>query len=785
MDQNSTNGAGADKRNWRERLGVGTRELPKISDSFRAEPPVQAPQAGGAKPAPRAPQPVTKPAPMAPRTSAKAQAAPAAVAPAPAPRLIDNKAQDVLAEKLRAQRAAAEKLAEQRVQAARERAEAKIAAVPPPAAEPKTAAPTKSAQRPVAAPLAPDGVSRPKFSFAEDDAIARKEPRAETPVPPRPALVTPPPMPPPRPVLGGERAQPPFLRPSQQAPAGRQMPPYRPIDPATGYAPPSRYAPPPQRTDAAAYRPPVRRPPAIDPYARHGDSRPYPPDAYDDDPRAGPRLGRQPVPRGRHRPPEPEGEFDDVFEEAPAPSRQRASARDYQNAYRETEGAYEDDNRRSSGPWLLLLALLIAAAIAAGVIWYYNTKMKTGAATAPSATSGETLPVVVAPSEPAKTPPEAPPETQSQAPAAVKKKQIYDRIVGDQEVPGDQVLPTEEIPVQPAASAEPPADDAPAPSQIPTPDAPAAAVPADNGQAAPVTDETAPLPLPPPPGNDQQGSLDKSAMEKIAAAAAQPELGSTAPPPTPAAVTATATDALPLPPPETASDGAALASDTQDGPVKGAPEETTANAEPIAPVKPVKKKETAKAVKKKTAPPPEPDDLGAEPVVLVPPSQPVPPSQGSQTAAIDQAQQQGAAAEPVKKKKTLLDLFSNSDDNAGAAPSPATQPEQTQTASLQPAPAPAPESAPAPAASPAGGGYVVQLSSFGSRAEAETEYGRLSSLYPTVVGGLRQRVAEAKAGGGTRYQLGLGPVKTRADATRVCSALFQAGERDCIVRSQQ
>ena len=79
---------------------------------------------------------------------------------------------------------------------------------------------------------------------------------------------------------------------------------------------------------------------------------------------------------------------------------------------------------------------------------------------------------------------------------------------------------------------------------------------------------------------------------------------------------------------------------------------------------------------------------------------------------------------------------------------------------------------------------MVQLSSFSSQSEAQTEYGRLSSLYPTVVGGLPQRVAEAKAGGSTRYQLGLGPVKTRADATRVCSALFQAGERDCIVRSQ-
>ena len=69
MDQDSSNGAGPDKRNWRERLGIGAKELPKLSDEFRDEPqiasPTPPPAAGTAKPAPRAP--VTRPAPMAPR----------------------------------------------------------------------------------------------------------------------------------------------------------------------------------------------------------------------------------------------------------------------------------------------------------------------------------------------------------------------------------------------------------------------------------------------------------------------------------------------------------------------------------------------------------------------------------------------------------------------------------------------------------------------------------------------------------------------------------------------
>ena len=37
MDQNSTNGPGPDKRNWRERLGIGAKEMPKLSDEFRDE----------------------------------------------------------------------------------------------------------------------------------------------------------------------------------------------------------------------------------------------------------------------------------------------------------------------------------------------------------------------------------------------------------------------------------------------------------------------------------------------------------------------------------------------------------------------------------------------------------------------------------------------------------------------------------------------------------------------------------------------------------------------------
>jgi cell division protein FtsN len=209
-------------------------------------------------------------------------------------------------------------------------------------------------------------------------------------------------------------------------------------------------------------------------------------------------------------------------------------------------------------------------------------------------------------------------------------------------------------------------------------------------------------------------------------------------------------------------------------------------------IKPVKKKEAAAKevaapAKKKAVAAAEEQDLGAEPVVLVPPAQPIaPPSQTETDIAsnVPISQQGGTEAAPAKKKKTIFDLFRGSDEATAPA-------EETQVAAVQPKtttaakPAPAPQEAPSPQqASTGGSGFVVQLASFRSQAEAQSEYGRLSSLYPTVVGGLPQRVAQSKVGGSTRYQLGLGPIKSRSEATRVCSALFQAGERDCIVRSQ-
>jgi cell division septation protein DedD len=761
MDQNSTNGSGPDKRNWRERLGIGAKEMPKLSDEFRDG----SESSDQARQPPAGAQPVARPAPMAPRAprAASASETPSAPPPRATPRSPDNAAQDALADKLRAQRAAAERLAEQRVQAARERAEGRTPPPEAPSAAPRAPSATRSPPPPppprsprASVPPPPAG-GRPKFSFAEEPPPGR----SAGDVPPRPGMSGSP-LSPPRTSLGGERGQPPFLRPSAPGAASRPQPPYRPVDPAASYGAPPRLQPPPGRPGygvdpgAPGYpapRGPQRRPPALESYPRQAE-RDFG-DAEQDEARQVPRLGRP----ARGRGPD---DFDEVFEDDGG-ARPRASARDYQSAYGEGEDAFAEDQRRSGGPWLLLLALLAAALVTGGVVWYYNAGMGNVAGTGTS--TGE-VPVVNAPADPAKVAPEAP-AGGAEEPAA-KRKQIYDRIVGDQEViGGGQMQPTEEIPVQPAAAQ--PLNEVPAAADtnpIPAPDAEIQGTGADG---LPSVDEPPPLPLPPA---DQQGSIGNSTTQQIAATAAPPGEGATAPPPLPEpeiTSTSSSSSAAPAPPPpETATDGAALVSADPPAPAE------VAEVEPPPPPK----KKPAAAKKK-----PVEENLGAEPVVLVPPAENF--SAGAETASNEAIAVPDQPAAPAEKKpRSIMDLFrgDGADDTAAAAP---PQP-RTQVAAVEPPPpapaAPARQQAEAPPAT--GSGFVVQLSSFRSEADARKEYTRLAGAYPDVVGGLPQQIRQTSVGGSTRYQLGLGPLPSRSAATKVCSALITQGESDCIVRGR-
>ena len=190
------------------------------------------------------------------------------------------------------------------------------------------------------------------------------------------------------------------------------------------------------------------------------------------------------------------------------PQQQRAQVADYNNAYREYDEEYaEEEPRGRSGPLILLLALLALAVIVGVLIFFYTQNFNLPAS---SAAANHDIPVI-APSEgPAKASPEPQVDTSSSppGPAAASnapqpmqgRKQIYDRILGEEAVEQNKLVPTEEQPVAPPRSGG--GEDlgqtttgggAPLPEPAP-----------DSGTPAELQghDSTAPepLPLPPPPG---------------------------------------------------------------------------------------------------------------------------------------------------------------------------------------------------------------------------------------------------------------------------------------------
>jgi SPOR domain len=804
MDQE--NSKGQDKRNWRERLGIGAqgnvggplnagqavgKDLPKISDNYRKEP---APSAGrpvaSAKPAPRpaAAASAVKPAPMAPRANPKA--------PAPAPSV----APDKLAERLRSQREASTKLAEQRVQVAKQRAE-----TPP---------------KPNAAqPPAANGAAKPKFTFAEEGAAKAAQANARPPLVPPVAAPAPPPavqpqLSPARPPLGGtmppvvpgfqQRPQPaqfqpqpsPGYSPAGQMPPGfpqgygqQPVPPYRPIDPASGYAPPPGYVPqqrgfnppPPQGGFAQPPTPRLNVPPRAQPglnvnYQPQPDYGAAPASAAPGNFTPPPRLNRPPL-RGPAAAPmqQDTGYDDEFFDDAPQPrSAARPTSTDYQQAYREAEYGYEDEAPRSKAPWILASLLLLALLVAGlGVLGYQ--KFWKPALTGQTAT--QEVPVVAPPPTPAKVQPEQPvAAAPAGGTAAPTKKQIYDRIVGDKEVLGGDVSAPSETP-----------------AAIPEPNAAAPAAPAGNGE------EAAPLPIPPPPpggAGGQQGSLDPTSEKQSAelnpsaagesqAAVVNPEPAPPSPvadPPTPGDVAAIEkpTRSLALPP---TNDGADTLADSVD------PVGITAQQKP--------EKKKAQPAKEKAAV----SKLGAKPVILVPPSKKAkaaaaksisepsiqPAIQTDQQAnggglfddaPVPQTAQTPAAPAPVKKKRTLADLFSRNTDNAPEQVASVAPVEQA----AKPQQKTAAEPAPVQQSKSLAGDFVVQLASFNTKAEANAEFSRLQGKHRGTLGQFSPIISEASVGGSTRFRLSVGRMSNEAQANAVCSKLFAGGERDCLVK---
>ncbi len=831
MDQDTSNSPG--KARWRERLGMGSpgKELPKISDEFKSasQPARPAPSPAREVELPQAAnrghQPVTKPAPMAPRSPSRPGAP--ANAGTRSGSAIPQGASG-LGDRLRAERQAAEKLAEQRVAQARSGSDRKQQ----PTSNQRMAPPPASERAP----------ERPKFSFSPEELAKDKREQGPSPEREFPSFTSksslsatpPPPLTPPRPALGGNaqaqkqpRPQPP-KPPANNGPAasppgfqsqfsGPPQPPggnYRSLDPPPGgLGPKSKpYA------DTAAFRDdPLARRPANREYDsyRRGPALP----AYGDDKDA-PSLGdyrrsRPPVP-ARGRRPAYDEDVNEVFEdeEPPRPQRRRASAQDYNRAYRDYEDGDDAEPPRRRGPWLWLLAIAAIGLLAAGVIYYYLTYMKT------SGQANGNVPVIEAPQQAPKSAPE--PGSGStlgtqgsmQPSPADQRKQIYDRILGDDEAGGNQVVPTQEQP----QSVEPTGDNAT------TGGAPIPTIGADDNANDPM-----PLPLPPP---GDQGSLPGNANQQTAALGAVNE------------------SVMRQPAPESVSNGVAgpALNDSADtgAPVPGQvakatepnatqpppPSEQISEPDPL-PVQPVKPKVRAeKKPPKKTVA--AVDETGAgqndgvAPLVLVPPAQtgttqaqdiqnnPTPvalPDVNQQPKQQPKAETAGAEQKStsffgVGSNKLRLtgkgaegaiqggtgnwvnsptqSAASAQATDAGPEQVPQQVPEATpqQVVSVAPETVTAPQPAqPAPEqTTPSGSGYIAQLASFRSEAEAMAEYDRLRSKHSDVLSGLSPRVVKATVAGASRYRLAVGPLASRSAASKLCTSLIAAGERDCLVR---
>jgi hypothetical protein len=397
---------------------------------------------------------------------------------------------------------------------------------------------------------------------------------------------------------------------------------------------------------------------------------------------------------------------------------------------------------------------MLAAGAAGAGVWYYQTNVKTVATN----TSTDSAPVVAAPEQSAKSAPEQPLEGQpTTTGSASSKKQIYDRIIGDNEVLGGQVVPTEETPIQPEAQQ----GDA---EQIPQP--------AGSLDSFSEGSDALPLPMPPPPGagGDTQGSLSAPAKN----------------------------NAVALTSPATTTNSTGLAVEAEIAPVPGenAAAATTGQATPPAVTAPAKEEivnvesepaVTKKAVKKTKLADETSTALGSEPVVLVPPSDSVDAGQNASAPLVTDQPVAAPPAPVVKKKKTLLGLFKGTNDQAPetqtVTPIPTSPAPEQQVAAL-PEPAPVQQQAAPTQVAGAGSGYFVQLASFKTEAEASAEFGRLKAKHAGILASLPSAVNPATVGGSTRFRLAVGPLSSREQATRICSSLVAAGERDCLVRKQ-
>lgn len=189
------------------------------------------------------------------------------------------------------------------------------------------------------------------------------------------------------------------------------------------------------------------------------------------------------------------------------------------------------------------------------------------------------------------------------------------------------------------------------------------------------------------------------------------------------------------------------------------------------------------------------DVKGAQPRVVFPPltQQPSPTPPAAQPAGL--AGGGGMSDEPKRIKTVSVRPDQPAQQSAAPAPqarpAPATTPAAGGNAPIQltpqrSAPDPRPVAAVPPAASApaASGGYVVQVSSQKTEAEAASSYRALQSKFPAVLGSrqpLIKRADLSAQGKGVVYRAVVGPFASQEDASQMCGNLKVAGGQ-CVVQ---
>jgi hypothetical protein len=176
------------------------------------------------------------------------------------------------------------------------------------------------------------------------------------------------------------------------------------------------------------------------------------------------------------------------------------------------------------------------------------------------------------------------------------------------------------------------------------------------------------------------------------------------------------------------------------------------------------------------------------PSVAMPPP-PFPEARTPATARAAQPPAQVQRTPPpqprVAARNQPLSLDPSSTASTAPAPSaplpPDDPPSRAQARPLSP---PAPRVAAAPADGGTSGGYVVQVSSQRSEADARASFRALQAKYPQVLNGRQPVIKRADLGSkGVYYRAMVGPFDSQSDASQFCSNLKAAGGQCLIQRN--